>query len=261
MDFSDVQPEEVPDFKATDWADYRAKAMASLIRGKGMSYPEAFDAVDQQVTTMQQRGFTNFAKQALALQQAGNLRGAAAAYRAAYQYFPSGRDVKFGIKGNQIVGLAVDEATGKRTGNPMLMSPEAIYAVIDNFQKPEAWQTWAKDRRESQLALKKYEETEKPLAEAQGSALLTNARASATRAQADLIGAQSGGSGGGMKPADFDRAGNFFVEASKEFAFENEVDSAGAERLASTMSEIYRRRPDMDPRVIVQQVLERARSQ
>jgi hypothetical protein len=262
VDLSDVSPEEIPDFRVQDWEEYRREmAVSMLLRGK--STAEVMQTVDSAVIQMQQQGFTNYAQQAMAMLQGGNLKGAAAALRAAYQYLPTGKDAKFGVKNNKLYALTIDEATGKPVGSPFEVQPELIYAITDNMRKEGMWQQYAKDRRDFQMDLRKYEEVEKPLAEANASAALTNARANATRAQTDMMQAEAALAGGrddGLKASDYDRAGNYFVTKAEEFSFENGLDAAAAERLAAVMSEVYRRNPSMDPRVIVQRVLESARS-
>lgn len=237
MDFSDVSPEEVPDFKTKDWAQHRAMAVRGLV-ARGMPMQQAFDTVDQQVTQMQQRGFMNLAMQGLALDQAGNKKGAMAAYRAAFQYFPNGSDVKFGVKDGQIFGMGMDEETGKPVGQPMPLDPRNVAALIDNFRKPEAWQYWAKDRYDSQMELKKFEEVEKPLAEAQGSALLTNAAAARDRAQADIISARTGGgSGAASAMANQRSAEGVFRQAFTDTFMIDDPNMASA--LASAATQVW----------------------
>jgi hypothetical protein len=264
-DLTNVSPEEIPDFRVEDWVQHREQLLRSMMRGKRMPLAEALQAVDMQVMQMQQQGFTNYAQQAVAMLQGGDLKGAAAALRVAYQYLPTGRDARFGIQNGRLYALTIDEVTGKPVGKPTEVQPELIYAITDNMRKEGAWQQYAKDRREFQQKLRAYEEVEKPLAEVQGSTALTNAQANATSARAAMMRAEAGMVGGGeedgLKPSDFDRAGNYFVEKAEQFAFDQELDPAVAERLAAAMSEAYRRNPTIDPRIIVQRILESARSQ
>lgn len=254
VDFSNVSPDEIPNYTSQDWTKFRERALRGYL-ARRMPVGQAIQLVDQQVTEMQQRGFTNFAMQGLALQEAGNLKGAMAAYRAAFQMFPSGTDVKFGVHNGKIVGVGINEETGEPEGGPMLIDSERVAAIIDNFRKPEAWQHWAKDRRDFQLTLKKYMEMEKPLAEAQGSAMLTNANAAATRANADLYAAQNVGAGGGaLSGAGFRNSERVFRD---RMAMMGITDPATADQLAAVMSQMKMAYPHVPDNVIVDRVMSR----
>jgi len=153
------------------------------------------------VTAMQQKGFLNYGMQGLALQQAGNIRGAMAAYRAAFQYFPNGNDVEFGTLRDKrtgrlhIIGFAKDEKTGKIVpGSELVMDPERVSVILENFKNPQAFRLWTKDWRDFQQDKRKYDEVTKLLAQAQADALANNSEANVLRAESAALRAR--GSGG-----------------------------------------------------------------
>ncbi len=245
-DFSDVDidPREVPDMKTNDWVQYRAQ-MVDAARRSGN--PDAVGKVNDMVTEMQLKGFLNYGQQGFALQQAGNLKGAMAAYRAAFQYFPNGNDVEFGLhKGRdgrqQIVGVGVDEQTGKVVpGTQMVMDPERVTTLLENFKNPAAFRMWTKDWRDNQFRERTYKEVTKPMAQAQADYMATNADANEARAEAAAIRAQmsaSGGAGGGG--ANMRNAEHAFRERMGEMAMQ---DPEKADYLAAIMSQVKARNP------------------
>src|SRR5678816_1989159 len=126
----------------------------------------------------------------MALQQAGNLQGAMSAYRAAFQYFPNGNDVEFGLHKDrrsgrqQIVGFGKSEQDGKVIpGSEIVMEPERVAVLLENFKNPQAWRMWTKDWRDDQFKERKYQEVDKPLAQAQADYMATNADANVLRAE------------------------------------------------------------------------------
>lgn len=208
MNFSGRNPAEVPNFTTDEWVKHRRNSMAQMI-ARGIPVTEAMEKVDQQITGMQQRNFANYAMQGIALMQAGDMNGAQAALYAAFQYFPSGSDVKFGTHNGQLFGVGIDEKTGQPVGQPFPVTPDSIAAVVDNFRKEGAWNEWTKDRREFQQKMRQYEEVDRPLAEAQGSAWLTNADANVLDANARNQAASGGGSAG---LTDLRATRNYFTE-------------------------------------------------
>ena len=156
IDMTQFHPQEVPNMGTTDWEAYRASAMREQ-RRLGTNGLQALKEVDDTITAMQQKGFAKYAQQGMALQTAGNLQGAMSAYRAAYQYFPTGYDVRLGLYKGKIVGLGIDEATGKPAGTPRLVNEESIGAMLNNLSDPAAWNHWAKDRRDFELGLRKFD--------------------------------------------------------------------------------------------------------
>lgn len=259
IDFSqvDIDARDVPNMTLDDWKRYRREMVqAAQASGRG----ESVDKMDQMVTGMQQRGFLNYAKQGFALQQAGNVRGAMAAYRAAYQYFPIGFDVEFGtVKGRDgrmnIVGVGVDEKSGKVVpGTQMLMDPERVSTLIENFTNPNAFRMWTKDWREFQQGQREYTEIKKPLAQAQ--ATYFDAQAADRYAEAANGGSGSGGPGGGLTGADRRAAEKTFRDRLGMMGMQ---DEAQADYLASVMSMLKMRSPQTPDNTIVQIVMQAVR--
>lgn len=253
MDFSDVDidPKEVPDMKTNDWVKYRAQVVdAARKSGK----PEAIKEANDMVTEMQQKGFMNYGMQGFALQQAGNVRGAMAAYRAAFQYFPNGNDVEFGVhRGKdgrqQIIGVGLDEKTGKRVpGSEMVMDPERVTTLLENFKNPAAFRMWTKDWRDDQFREKKYNEVEKPMAQAQADYYADQGESAALRAEAAAAKTAGGvGNGANMRNAE-----HVFRERVVAMGME---DEATADFLASIMSQVKAANPNVPDNTIVQTIM------
>lgn len=258
IDFSDVDadPAEIPDMKTEDWRHFRLEALRAA-QLKGLDPATAKEQVNDQVTRMQQKGFMNYATQGLMLQQAGNIRGAMAAYRAAYQYFPTGYDVEFGIhKGKDgrqvIVGFGVDEKTGQRTpGTEMVMDPERAATLIENFKNPQAFRLWTKDWRDFKQDERKYEEVTKPLAQAQADAYATNSEANVLRAENAALRASMGG---GYKQSDMRGDAAVFREAPgiQQMMLE---DPQQAQYLLNVMGRIKQMRPQIPPDAVASAVM------
>jgi hypothetical protein len=259
---SDVGPESIPDFRTRDWSDFREKALQGLV-ARGMPLAQAAEEVDNQTMRMQQKGFNHFAMQGASLLRAGNTKGAMAAIKAAYQMFPSGDDVNLGVYNGQVYGITIDEETGKPTGQPIAITPESILTLVDQANKPGSWREYAKDARDFEFTVKKYMEVDKPLAGAQGSALLTNASANMMNAQANAgesaakaeyyrAGGSGGGSGGG---AGFRNSERVFRDRLMMMGMTDEVE---ADRLASVMSQIKQQHPSAPDNLIIEHVMRRA---
>ena len=198
-----TDPGQMPTMNTEEWVAYRAASVESMLM-QGMSLPEAHDAV----TSMQQKGFLNYGQQALQMLAAGDPARAAMALKAAYQYFPNGVDVRFGItkdKAGQpaLVAMGADENTGESTGAPMLITGERLAVMMENMTNPEAFRTWTKDWRDFEQDLRKYYEVEKPQAQSENIYRDRMGRAALMRGEADLY---AGAMGGGLKQADLDRA-------------------------------------------------------
>lgn len=254
IDFGSMQevaPEEVPNMSTDDWRHYRLEALRSAMN-QGLDPVTAKEQVNDQITRMQQKGFLSYAQQGLMLQQAGNINGAMAAYRAAYQYFPNDFDVEFGTVNHggrqMIVGFGTDEKTGQRVpGTEMVMDPERMSTMIENFANPSAFRAWTKDWRDYNFEEKKYNEVTKPLAEAQGAAGLMNAQAALGRADA-------AGAGGGYKQADMRGDAALFRDAPgmQEMMLQ---DPAQAQYLMSVMGRIKQARPQLPPDAVASAVM------
>jgi hypothetical protein len=248
----DIDPREVPDMKTNDWVKYRAQMMDAA-RQSGDQ--EAIGKVNDMVTEMQIKGFLNYGQQGFALQQAGNIKGAMAAYRAAFQYFPNGNDVEFGLhkgKGGRqhIVGVGVDEQTGKVIpGTQMVMDPERVTTLLENFKNPAAFRMWTKDWRDDQFKERQYREVTKPLAQGTLDYQATMGDARTVAAEAAAARAAGGGAGNG---ANMRNAENVFRERMDELGM---TDPNKADYLASVMSQVKSRNPNVPDNTIVQVIM------
>lgn len=256
VDFSniDIDARDVPDMTTDDWKQYRAMVIRDAAR-RGLP----IDQVQDRITQMQQKGFLHYGRQGLALQLAGNIRGAMAAYRAAYQYFPNGNDVEFGVwrdkrTGRQhIIGFAKDEKTGKIVpGSEMVMDPERVSVILDNFENLQAFRLWKKDEREFQQELRKYEEVTKPLAQAQADYMATNSEANVLRAENAALRARGSG---GYSAADMrGDAATFRNAPGISELMLTEPDTA--QYLLSVMGQIKAANPNVPPDTIATVVMQ-----
>jgi hypothetical protein len=258
VDFGAVEmdPKDVPDMKTDEWRDYRKMVIRDATR-RG----QPIDQVNERITAMQQKNFLNYGQQGLALQQAGNTRGAMAAYRAAFQYFPNGNDVEFGTSKNkrtgreQIVGFGKDEKTGKVVpGTELIMDPERVATLLENFTRPEAFRMWTKDWRDFKQNQKRYEEVTKPLAQAQADSLANNSEARILAAENAALRARGAGGAGGA--ANMRNAERVFRERLGMMGLQ---DEAQADYLASIMSQIKISNPTIPDNTIVQVIMQAQR--
>lgn len=185
-----IDPNSVPGFTATEWDKFKTAHVRQALR-QGKSIEEA----EMGVLRMQAAQGTRLLQTAAMLIDAGRLEEAGMTARMAFQYLPNGVDVQFGIaetaKGPVLVGMGVDEETGKPTANtvPMAINSERLYTMAENFSNPAAVRTWTKDMREFEQLMREYYELKRPEAESlinyradMGDAALTNADASVARA-------------------------------------------------------------------------------
>lgn len=254
-----VRPEEIPHMGVKDWSEYRIKtAQAAALRGESVE-----DAM-MKVTKMQMDGFSSNMMQASFLAKQGDARGAALAARAAFQYFPNGSDVRFGMaegkNGPVLVGMGVDEETGQPVGrskDPMVLTADTLAMYAEMANNPEAWRVWTKDWHEMASKDREYYEVTYPTAQ---QALNTDAaredafRASAAKDRAYVAG--GGASGGGLKQSDLDRAYDRFMQSTELQALE---DPARAEYLADIMARIYQRMPNSPFPTVIRLVMEAER--
>jgi len=249
----DIDAKDVPDMKTDDWKKYRAQMIAAAQKSGN---PQAVSQVNDMVTEMQQKGFLNYGQQGLALQQAGNVRGAMAAYRAAFQYFPNGNDVEFGTSKNkrtgreQIIGFGKDEKSGKVVpGTELIMDPERVGVLLENFKNPQAFRMWTKDWRDFKEGQKRYEEVTKPLAQAQADSLANNSEARILAAENAALRGGSAGAGGAANMRNAERV---FRERLGMMGLQ---DEAQADYLASIMSQIKLSNPTVPDNTIVQMIM------
>jgi hypothetical protein len=246
IDFSkvNVPPSEIPNMPVKDWVQYRARYVRdAMLQGKTGQEAQA------EVTKMQQQGFLDYANQALMHLQGGNPLAAASSLRAAYQYFPNGSDVKIGATkgkdGNPVlVGMGHNEDTGAPIGHPMVINPERLSVMIQNFADPKAFTAWTKDWRDEEFKNREYQEIKKP--EAQGRLDYQNRMATAAERQASAaeLRATRTGAGGGMKQADYDRAYAQFMKSQELTSLQ---DPEKAQHLASVMAMTYAKSPPGTP--------------
>jgi hypothetical protein len=146
FDVSKIPSEKIPNFSNNDWIAHRKDMMDSLIM-HGMSYAEAWDKVDQQVVATQQRGFMHFGNQARQLLATGDVKGAASAVRAAFQYMPSTTDLQVGEYNGNLVAFSVDEDTGEQVGRPVVINDKMLNDILMNFADRNNWAQYAQDNR------------------------------------------------------------------------------------------------------------------
>lgn len=238
FDVRKVSADQVPNFSNQDWVGFREEMLSEYMRDGKMSYAEAWDKVDQQVVATQQRGFLHFGNQARALLGSGDLKGAATAVRAAFQYMPTTTDLQVGVFNGHLVAFGVDEETGEQVGSPMVITPEFLDSALMNFSDRKAWQEHAQDNRKLDQADRELGQGDKRL---QLMERATEIDAFNAETQALRYGPGGGGDGeGGMKLSDADRHTQFWQDQS--FAALNaagiqDPDLQGA--MSAVMSSLY----------------------
>ena len=246
IDMANVKwdPNELPGMGVKDWEDFRTDYVAGAIK-QGKSAVEA----NNDVTTMQRDHFFRYGEQAMQLLQAGNTQGAARAMRMAYQYFPNGSDVKFGSQGDQLIAAPFDEKTNKPAGTPMPVSAERLGAMLANMKDPKAWNVWTADWHKQALEERKHREVDVPKTQAEVDTMYANAtsnrmnaRANQTRAEADMVTAQTPSAANiSSSNKDMRAAARVF---SERLQMEYDMDLATADQLASIMSQARAKNPD-----------------
>lgn len=235
----DFMPDEMPNMSVRDWAEYRSRAVGEMMRG-GMGEAEAND----QITKLQHSGFMSLGQQALAMLQAGDTQNAARALKAAYQYFPNGADVSFGVQGGHLIGMGRNEETGEPIGKPMILNEERLAMMMQNFAKPETFTAWTKDWRDEAFRERQYNEVTRPSAQAAARAGQTNAQANLLDAQSNAAYRASGGARG-PDPGPDDRARSEAVFREQLELMSVQPETAGkARQLASIMAQVRARYPD-----------------
>jgi hypothetical protein len=140
IDFSkvDLDHTDIPNTSTDEWNGLKRTAALQLV-AKGVPVSEAKIQVDNQISQYQHQNFMQYVTQAAALDAAGNKKGAMAAMRTAYQYFPTGHDMHFGLgQDGTIVGYGVNEKTGQPIQNGAVrLDQQAIHGILTHFQNPE----------------------------------------------------------------------------------------------------------------------------
>jgi hypothetical protein len=233
----DLMPEEMPTMGTRDWIAFREQEVPALMM-QGMTAEEAHKSV----SAMQHEGFMRYAQQGAMMLQANNLKGAARALKAAYQYFPNGADVKFGFQNGHLVGVGLNEETGEPMGKPQVITPEYLAAMVTNFQDPAKYLQWTKDWRDEIFRDRQYTEVTKPDAQStldyRNRSLDIADRNAATNeasAQAQLQRAAASAGGDGPSETDYMAADKVFEEAIFAAGVE---DQAEIDQLKSIMSQI-----------------------
>ena len=236
---SGVRPEDVPPAPTEDWAKYRRNAaQAAAMRG------ESPQAKQDEITKMQINGFTANSQQAAFLLKQGDARGAALAMRMAYNYFPNGSDVRFGIadgkNGPVLVGMGVDEKTGEPVGDgtPMLLTPDTMMMYADAAQDPNKWLAWTKDWHEMAQKDRQYSEIDKPQAQAELDLTAARTDANYASAERDRAITRSGGSGAGG-PKQADARASLKAGAERLFGNVEQDDQIAMEALFERLRQAY----------------------
>jgi hypothetical protein len=211
FDLSKISAKEIPNFSNEDWKAHRQKLLKSYVNS-GMSYAEAWDTVDQKVIATQQRGFLNFAKQASALMDANDLNGAATAVRAAFQYLPSTTDLEVGQYNGHLVAFGVDEETGEQVGKPIVVTPELLANIQQNFSDTKAFSEHAQDRIQNQQKDRELGQADQKIGIMRDSLGVDAYNAESKRM--DVQNGAAGGAAGGFKPGDVQRASAAFTDWS-----------------------------------------------
>lgn len=221
-----TNPADMPTYTTQDWIAYRASSVGNMVM-RGASPDEAHE----RITAMQQRGFMNHGLQALTLLASGDAPRATMALKAAYQYFPNGVDVKFGMTTDAsgqpalvAMGQPEGDPDGPGAGKPMILNAERLSKLIHNMKDPAAFTQWTKDWRDEQFKERKYQEIDKPLAEAQGIAMKTNAVANRDRAAAQYQSAINK-DGNGMSTSEFLTAQKMMIEAADKEGLWGDMDN------------------------------------
>ncbi len=233
FDISKFKAAEVPNFSNNDWIAHRQELMEDLVMN-GMSYAEAWDKVDQQVVATQQRGFMHFANQAYTALTTGGKASpaAAAAVRAAFQYLPTTTDIQVGEYNGHLVAFSIDEDTGEQVGQPMVITPELLQGVMANFKDPKAWAEHAQDNRKLDQADRELDQGDRRLG-----ALERGLEIEAFKAETDAGFGGGGGSSGGLKPGDIDRAAQqSFLDAAASAT----KDPRAQRAIVALMARLYR---------------------
>lgn len=240
FDWSNVQamPDDLPNMKVRDWQEYRRESVRALMM-QGMNANEAHE----QVTQMQQRGFLNNAQQALLFMQGGDVRSAALAMKAAYQYFPNGADVKFGMTQDSqgqpaLVAMGRDEETGEQSGQPMLINSERLAVMMENMSNPSAFRTWTKDWRTEEFERQIFEEYTKPIGKADAETRRINARAGELNARS-----RAAGGSGGLRQSDLDRAYSAMNDLLSEMGLLEDVPAEDLSYLRQIAAIAYEQAP------------------
>jgi len=248
IDFTGLKAEDIPPFPTKDWEKHREDRVRELV-DHGMTYAEAWDKVDQATIATQQRGFLSFAKQADAFLKIGDMKGAGAAARMAFQYVPTGSDIRVGEYKGHLVAVPFDEETGQPEGQPVVITPKLLEDVMINFADPGNFAQLALDRKKVDILQQTANTAEDRL---------NQVDIPQTEALIDLRNAQAGAKVAGAGRTEVDRArAQPLIESGAQII----ADKLGAGRDSETIlllqraiEQIYMEGKD-DPNAVVQQLL------
>lgn len=237
---SGLRPEDIPPAPVEDWTKYRKAVLeASILRGEDPSVAQ------MGITQMQMDGFSSNMQQASFLSKQGDPRGAALAARMAYQYFPNGSDVRFGIaegkNGPVLVGMGVDEKTGEPVGQgtPMVLTPDTLAMYADVARDPKQWLTWTKDWHAMDMKEREFL-LDRDIAQVDARYKDRMATAAETNAEAATVRALRTGMGGNIKQSDFRES----FETIREGMYTGEIEDEDIMRMTSLATLIRQRVPD-----------------
>ena len=131
-----VDHSQIPSTTTEDWHKLEA---ATALNYAAHGVGDASRRANADITGMQHDNFMDYMRQGIALDAAGNKQGAMAAYKTAYQYFPTGHDMHFGMApdGN-IIGYGVNEKTGEPVQNGVIkLDQQGVHGIITHFANPE----------------------------------------------------------------------------------------------------------------------------
>jgi hypothetical protein len=235
-----VNPAEMPTYTTEDWVAYRSATATNMI-ARGASPDEAHEAI----TNMQHRGFMNNGLQALTLLASGDAPRATMALKAAYQYFPNGMDVKFGMTtdaSGQPALVAMGQPEGDPdapgAGKPMVLNQERLSKLIHNMKDPAAFTQWTKDWRDEQFQRQKHRDTT-AINTANAETARINARSGETRAASGYLRAASSGSGGGYKISDAAAASESFDDLLRMEGLDREFEQGELLGLRAMMEQVW----------------------
>lgn len=125
-----------------DWEDYRAH-IRSRVEDMGGDAQAKVEA-DRMITDYQMHKFNELGMAAYGALSAGDAGTASKQLKQAFQYFPTGTDLQFTRKGDQLYGVQVDEKTRQPVAVHPL-TPETLLGYIEKFKDPKAWLTFTSD--------------------------------------------------------------------------------------------------------------------
>lgn len=255
-----VRPSDIPQMTTQEWADYRAKQMVAM-QMQGYNPSEALKIVDDMTVGVQMRGFQREAQKALMYLQAGHTNAAQLAMTMAYQYFPNGSTVEFGVMKDPktgrpaIVGRGKDEETGEPTGMPTLITSERLATMVEHMSNPSAFRAWTKDNRDLQLRIAQLESQNDYRQDSLDIAAY-DAESRRIAAESGRLRALSGDRSGGMTEAERRQRDDWYTVQVKEEGFENDaLEGVNVPAIGSAMT-IYEMVTGLPPNVVKQTILD-----